>query len=710
MKEIYDWVPWFRELAEKIADCGERELIEKTKQITWSDEGKTQPLLRYGDSYIDPFSFLYTIASRSGTPKSRNLIYPSVNAVFKLERELDLDADECFIFPISTPINLLFHGGEGTGDPALLWRLFRDAVSGIESVRAGDFEGALKIRNVATRKLTQVLFLVNPHDFLPIDDQTKSLGVFDSVPTSISWEHYRQLIDQTRSGLRGCRPCEANLLSYLISSGQLSRQPNNAFQISTNVHDDNVDHWEEFESNNHVYVGWVGKKRKYPLDEPKRGDVILVRFGVREGRGIGVVYENEYRNGFDEDRRIHVLWLNKVQATLSGQTTRDGFSRAGSGTIEAFRQTTEYAPTFALLDRLRGEGPGEDPPPNESREENGPPLNRILYGPPGTGKTWRTGELARAIIDRTDESPKPDIDRIRETFNNNRFDSNKCTDRIATVTFHQSFAYEDFIEGIRPVLEGDSLTYEMRDGVFKSIANAARQEQEDAAEQGRSSERFVLIIDEINRGNVAKIFGELITLIEDSKRIGGDDETWVTLPYSREGFGVPDNLYIIGTMNTADRSIQLLDTALRRRFTFLEMMPNPEHENICRDIEGVDCSRMLLTMNERIAALLDREHQIGHTYLLDVDDMDKLSEVFRSRIFPLLQEYFFDDWAKIRAILGHNGFVTERRVENLFRDSDRPDDREFIYERLPDEAPGWRQPSEYRKIYRNAEVAEQEGT
>ena len=159
----------------------------------------------------------------------------------------------------------------------------------------------------------------------------------------------------------------------------------------------------------------------------------------------------------------------------------------------------------------------------------------------------------------------------------------------------------------------------------------------------------MLIIDEINRGNIARIFGELITLIEDSRRAGRSEATWVSLPYSRKRFEVPDNLYLIGTMNTADRSIQLLDTALRRRFTFIEMMPD------YRDlptIDGVNCARMLRTMNDRIAALLDREHQIGHTYLLELRGPEDLARRFRNQLFPLLQEYFFRRLGKDQAGLG----------------------------------------------------------
>ena len=323
------------------------------------------------------------------------------------------------------------------------------------------------------------------------------------------------------------------------------------------------------------------------------------------------------------------------------------------------------------------------------------PRNQILYGPPGTGKTWNAVSHALAILDGVEVHAKIE----RERFDELRFDPSTGTGQIAMVTFHQNFAYEDFIEGIRPTLSGNNIAYELRDGIFKRIVKAATKQQD---------RHFVLIIDEINRGNIAKIFGELITLIEESRRIGRDDQTSVTLPYSGESFAVPDNLYLIGTMNTVDRSIQLLDAALRRRFTFLEMMPDPRHDGVARDIDGVDCTRMLAAMNERISSLLDREHQIGHTYLLGVDAMDQLADTFRNRIFPLLQEYFFDDWEKIKAVLGNNAFVSVRNTGNLQTLTEFIDEEETLYERLSAKEDAWRDPTQYRRIYEGNDAGEPE--
>lgn len=217
---------------------------------------------------------------------------------------------------------------------------------------------------------------------------------------------------------------------------------------------------------------------------------------------------------------------------------------------------------------------------------------------------------------------------------------------------------------------------------------------------------YILIIDEINRGNISKIFGELITLIEPSKRIGEEEELRVTLPYSQDSFGVPNNLYIIGTMNTADRSITSLDTALRRRFEFVEMMPDATKLE-GKVIEGINLQKMLTAINERIEFLYDREKTIGHAYLLDIKNLDDLKEVFQNKIIPLLQEYFYRNYALIQAVLNDNGMIKEiedskktsiinckgfKKLENIDFES------KTIYS-ISDDENLWDDPQTYINIY-----------
>ena len=219
------------------------------------------------------------------------------------------------------------------------------------------------------------------------------------------------------------------------------------------------------------------------------------------------------------------------------------------------------------------------------------------------------------------------------------------------ITFHQSMSYEDFIEGIKPRLgeeiSDQGLAYEIKDGVFKEICARARR---------NPGVDYAILIDEINRGNVAGIFGELISLIEEDKRSGATNSLTARLPYSREDFSVPSNVYVIGTMNSADRSVEALDTALRRRFSFVEMPPRPE---LLTTIDGVDLTQLLQAMNSRLEALRDRDHRIGHAYLMGIGSLDALRATFADRIIPLLQEYFYGDWQKIAMVLGPR-FVSRR--------------------------------------------------
>ena len=285
--------------------------------------------------------------------------------------------------------------------------------------------------------------------------------------------------------------------------------------------------------------------------------------------------------------------------------------------------------------------------------------NVIFYGPPGTGKTYTTAKRAVAICDNVAEEDLTDYAEVMKKYN-----ELKKKNRIEFITFHQSYGYEEFIEGIKPIVsneddESDSensqeIKYEIVDGIFKKFCDEVRKAQD------KENNEYVFIIDEINRGNISKIFGELITLIEPTKRSGKKECISTKLPYSKEEFTVPDNVYIIGTMNTADRSIALMDTALRRRFKFEEMLTDYHLlEDIFVEDKGtkVNIGAMLKVINERIEYLYDREHTIGHAVFLELkenNNIEKLENIFKKSVIPLLQEYFYEDYDKIRIVLGDN--------------------------------------------------------
>jgi 5-methylcytosine-specific restriction protein B len=633
---------------------------------------------------------------------------------------------------------------------------------------------ALNIPSVRTK----LLFVYFPDQVLPVYGSTEVAHFMEAlgVPAEEGegkWSavHNRRLLEYLRSlpELQGWTTLEMVMLLRAWNPMEISREPR-VFKVAPG---EDAVFWDQCLAQGMIILGW-GKtgdlsgarsrgdvrsamepagyyedkatltrkvREVWEFVSVKVGDIIVANKGTSQILAVGTVVEPGYEylslplDGSDDfQHAVHVEWDTSKAMTIPAQK--------------------EWA--FATVKELTGElkrlvlsGPSAISHSNP----NSPPmpaLNRILYGPPGTGKTHRVIREAAAICGRgmlTDGEAKAVYDKV------------SAEGRVRLVTFHQSFGYEDFIEGIRPMMdEGGAARFEVRDGVFKEIAMEAlfacleplmehtgntphlevprrpgkgtktgrvweiadeaiaqtssgsvrdavlrealseninantattqysrwqkarrianlsvnpasilnkdapdpsdqdvvRAYLSDGVESGwqlradKNYPPYVLVIDEINRGNISRIFGELITLIEDDKRHGASNALQVMLPSSREPFTVPPNLFLLGTMNTADKSLALLDVALRRRFEFEELAPDFE---VCGGLSS-EMKAVLTRINERIELRKDRDHRIGHAFFMGMNDEAGFNHAFRRKVVPLLQEYFFNDIDGARFVLG----------------------------------------------------------
>ena len=407
------------------------------------------------------------------------------------------------------------------------------------------------------------------------------------------------------------------------------------------------------------------------FSEIKKGDIVILKSSYTKGEkrnvsvfkvsAIAEVLE-DVNSGYEYDEKLHhtlsVKWISKEVREIEGINYLGTLTKIKNDKILDIILNSTNLP-HELQESISNEV-------DELNEDN---KNFILYGPPGTGKTYNVINKALEIID-TEGYLEMTEDNNREAILN-QYKELVDKGQVAFCTFHQSYGYEEFIEGLKSDGKGNFVT---EDGILKRIAyNAAYEGLKDEYKEDevsydhkklkvnnyinkekafKEAKKFVLIIDEINRGNISKIFGELITLLEEDKRIGTSNQIVVNLPYTKEKFSLPNNLYIIGRMNTSDKSIAQIDIALRRRFIFEEMMPNYE---VLDEVYGIKLDELLITINERVEFLLDRDHLIGHAYFVNCNSYSDIINVVINKIIPLLQEYFYGDNEKVGMILGGIG-------------------------------------------------------
>lgn len=829
---IFAWTDFYSELATALLSFADdrKPLIEKIKAI-YTNAGMKLPTLERENKIvdIDPFT-VFGLFNKGISNDNRIAILSQIKELFGISAPVPTDFDGIPVLNNMSATFYYFSGERGEKDIDNLWSLFRYAISYADK-QENEVEFITAFNTVVSQKgvswnITMGLYWIRPMTFINLDARNRKLlennqsrfkpdiDILKLLKRMVSAENYLLLMKKTKSTMSEYE----SFPNLSLDAWKMSTEDSEAFYGEDSSwwptlaeYDPRLskDDWKnyllEIEIPHHTSLMKVlkgiielgGEASCKQLSDKYGGHPsVYVGCTTNFGRRVKKYFNLPPCMDGDQERFFPLPFYGKA---IDDEDSHSYIYKIRPQLLAALKEVdlSKYNPNYEE---------GEDEMLDVS-------MNTILYGPPGTGKTYNTVVYAVAIIEnKSVESIKAEsYSAVLE-----RYNSYKADGLIEFTTFHQSYGYEEFIEGIKPVMdngdENSDIQYSIEDGLFKAFCNKAsmpitkkanidlglnktptiwkvslwstgdnptRTEclenghirigwdsygpdinddtnftenggknvlnsfiykmkvgdivfscyssttidaigivtgdyewcngqfndglnrmrkvnwivkgiNEDIVEinggstmtlstvykmkasladamaliqkylpatvQMEDKRNHVFIIDEINRGNISKIFGELITLIETSKRVGQAEGMKAKLPYSQQMFGVPDNVYIIGTMNTADRSIATIDTALRRRFRFKEMMPDANVLNGIK-VEDISVSDMLTRMNKRISVLYDREHTIGHAYFIPLRDnptIEKLAEIFENAIVPLLQEYFYEDYEKIRLVLGDN--------------------------------------------------------
>jgi len=651
----YSWVPFHQAIVKILPDYENRqpELINILKQaeITgfkdFDKDGKTIELRE-----IDPFTFFFYIYKYGVARQLVNLQ--------KIAKILNLDAPEgtsgipsayaqkVWLYP--------YEKDRTHNEIGRLWDFFHKAVSG--ELNDDLFQDILKIVGAGKIKITEALFNINPEDYLPINAQTEPYlrNILKIDPKFKTWEDYQSILEKIRE-----------------------RDERAFYEIS---HEAWVWNQGKGESN--------GKKPEVTLPPQETKPSLQLNSILYGPPGTGKTYRlrNKYfplftqsqkkksQPEFEAEKISSLSWWEVIALVLlkEGRLTVPEISKHRFIAIKADVSNNQKINPAIWAQLQIHTSPEFKNVRASTRSE--PYLFKKLEK-----SVW-------SVLEEECTNKAPHLVDLKEEIESFKPEGAEKKN-FEFITFHQSFSYEDFVEGIKPSTEdsgsavdgeqGD-IRYVIEKGIFyRAVDKACRlagflhlqdclkHPEGVRVEKFKTAPPFAIFIDEINRGNISAIMGELITLIESNKRLTADEELIVQLPYSKSQFSVPPNLHIIGTLNTADRSVEALDTALRRRFSFEEIRPDPDiikNAGELSENNGVlmvgkgeySLPEILRAINHRIEKLLDKDHQIGHSYFLSIEKPKDLQKVFKRNIIPLLEEYFYGDKGKIQLVLG-KGFV-----------------------------------------------------
>lgn len=663
------WIPFYEELADKLLEykTSRNDLLEKLNLVFTASNISFPKLEEDGSRIdIDPFT-VFGFFNKHITSENRVKITMALKDVFQIEAEIPTDFDAIPVLNNLKSVFFAWKTNRNDSDIDNLWAIFEEAIKSSEDKeRIIELYSKCITQKCIRWNLSMGLFWIRPNKYIPLDTNTRNYlkkHYEIEIKNPISGNEYFDLLNR----LKNESFTKISYDAWKKSTYSLEETSSSEVSVHYWIYSpgENAIKWEEFHEKGIMALGWeeLGDLKAYDsrdeikeklqeqytdsscmnsslatwqfVNEMKVGDIIFVKKGMYKVIGRGVV-TGDYE--FDASRADY-NHIRKVNWTHDGEWKHPG--QAVMKTLTDITDYTDYVEKLNALFEIEEE-PSEEIRSFEPYDKSNflsevfispekyetilglleRKKNIILQGAPGVGKSFAAKRLAYSILEE------------------------KNTNQVKVIQFHQSYSYEDFIVGFRPS-EDEGKQFEKRYGVFYDFCKKAADD---------NNNKYFFIIDEINRGNLSKIFGELLLLIENDKR---GKEYKIQLLYSKEDFYIPENVYIIGMMNTADRSLAMIDYALRRRFSFVEFEPAFETEGfkqLQEEISNEKYNRLIegiIELNKEIAedVSLGKGFRIGHSYFVPKESSDVndqwLSDVVNYEILPLLEEYWFDETDKI---------------------------------------------------------------